>query len=568
MPTPVADTSPNGTSLNAFPYGRNPAAAPRRLGVTWAYPVITEPNLVALLGACPAIQNTSATVPWPYYGGDLPDRRAIQRVFARVYLQTDTPDNFGAPKLYVYRLDGSKQTVMLSLEQKFSPNAACYSTSALLTANASDWRWWAVGSDVAAGIVVLATGAQFSSDNLGHWIRPGDYPTEEDPRLRLRVAETALAADDPPIDILYGPDMWLIEGRDQAIYPDNIMPVRTAAKKATVTLRSLKASAGNLPFAESSSGAAIRVTPSRIGPATAIVARRWSDTTAPGLTGYRYRLPVTAHVAPATGLGDVSLACIGDSLTSMWPPAYAVDKLNALGFTATGIGTIANNGTNAEGRGGCKFADVINKTGGLDPVYIGAEPTYMAGDVAYKSARNPFVRPAIPGDPADCVFNGQVFDYGFYLLRFSLPTPKYVHICFGTNDIIYDTASFLANIQDGLRVVVASVLAADPGVKVGLGFPTLARSGSADSQWTAFYPQAIRAYLAFAKTLASPRVKILPLWAHITQEADYSMAVATTDPVTGMESGNVSDTIHFQETGRHQWAEVMAAWVACEEAGA
>ncbi len=57
---------------------------------------------------------------------------------------------------------------------------------------------------------------------------------------------------------------------------------------------------------------------------------------------------------------------------------------------------------------------------------------------------------------------------------------------------------------------------------------------------------------------------MLPIWAHINQVTSFasSEVVVASDADTGMQTLDNGDLLHPSQAGVHQYAEVVAAWVA------
>ncbi|MGO4724632.1 MULTISPECIES: SGNH/GDSL hydrolase family protein [unclassified Inquilinus] len=568
----LAGDVPGGSSPNVFVAGKTPSTARRKIA-TPSFPAITEPNLLAL-GFTEGCYLNDPFNPWPFYGDDLPDYRPGARFFARVYFQTSTADYYAVPKILFYKGDDATRAgVQLTLEKKLSANAAIFSVSGIMPAG-TDYRWYVLGADsVTPGTVLVATGAQFSVGyGPAFWIRRDDYPVEQNLSIRVRALEGGAAVSDPTPAILYPSDMWTVTGRDQALYPDNICEVRTQAKPFAVTLASINAAL--LPVAETSTGGAIRVTPDRLGATAEIAIRRYSDS-ASAFPARRYRRGLTVHKAPATQAGTVRVACIGDSLTNLDTTTYLKNKLTAMGLTASFIGTLDNSGTPGEGRGGIDFAQYIyQKTTYGTPLDAGAETAYLAGSEGARITKLPHLRVATGGDPAGYVHNGYIWDMRFYLNRFAglvagWADPDFVVVSLGTNDVNHDgPPTSITNIAHGLDVMIHQIRTALPTADIGIVFPTIPRTGAADFKWSAENKDAIRTILNFRSTvMADAKVFVLPVWAHLTQDADWPLTVASTDAATGAVVGDINDELHFGPTGKHQYAEVVASWIACRKAG-
>jgi len=226
------------------------------------------------------------------------------------------------------------------------------------------------------------------------------------------------------------------------------------------------------------------------------------------------------------------------------------------------VGPVGN-----EGRAGSTITDHIRaRTSWLTPVTNWA--SYLAlpdNGVGSKITFDPFTRAAVGGDPPSEVYNGRRFDFAYYLANTGINPPTHVWICLGTNDIAAYAAADAADwIEKGLTIMVNQILAAVPGVYIGIALPTLPRMGSADTRWNSAYSLALRKLLKFKRTLNHARVKVLSIWTAINQVTSFAgtEVVVSTDPDTGMVTLDNGDMLHPSQAGVHEYAEVVAAWIA------
>lgn len=534
---------------------------------------VADPALIAL-GFTRALRTINAAATWPYIGDRIPDNRAGKTFFARIWVEGTVGGDFGAARTVRFiKADGTAQSVQFILEKTLSALAAIYSVSAPMpdwTANnpaAGEYVFVQVGVSTPGGTnEVRIAGAQFAFGQNAQWIERNDFPTTAATTIRVTNLEAATTAIDPLPAILYGEDLWLITGRKQSLHIDNIFEHRTERKGVLTTLLAPKPNVADTaakPYELTLEAGSFVVDPAEIGDVANIWAHRYSDSAGGAALGRSYRsAPITVHKAAASGTGIVRVMGIGDSIMSQTLSEYIRVTLAARGMTVTMSGTIGPTGN--EGRPGSTFTDHIRaRDSYLTPVTNWA--SYLAATAATKQTFDPFTRAATGGDPAGSAYNGRVFDFSYFLANTALTAPTHVFINLGTNDIANYTPSVAADwINKALAIMVPSILAAVPTVKIAVGLPTLPRMAAADARWNASYGLAIRAILKYKRTLANAQVKVIPIWAHLNQVTGFSSSevVVSTDADTGMQTLDNGDMLHPSPSGVHQYAEVIAAWVA------
>lgn len=519
-----------------------------------------------------AIRSVDWNLAWPYIGDKIPDNRAGKPFFARVWLEATEDAEFGAPTVRFGKADGvTFQSVPLVLEKTISTRAAIYSVASTMpdwTLNnpgAGEYTYVMVGTGLSAGTTdVRVAGAQFAFGQGAQWIERNDFTTTAALGIRMSNLEAAAAQTDPVPSILHGKDMWLIAGRKQSLHIDNLFEKRTSRKGGTTTLFAPNPNIADnaaRPYELTLEAGSFVIDPAEIGSVANIWATRYSDVVGGAGNGRSYRSwPIAVHKAAASGAGVVRVMGIGDSIESQTKSAYTGAILTARGNSVTMSGTIGLN----EGRPGSTITDHIRaRTGYLTPVTSFA--AYLASDNAAKMLADPWTRPSSGGDPAGSVYNGRIFDFSYYLAGTGITPPTHVSICLGTNDIgSYDPATAADWIGKGIAIMVPSILAAVPGVKIAIALPTLPRMAAADARWNASYGLALRKILDYVDTLANPQVKVMSVWGYINQVTGFSSSevVVSTDPDTGMVTLDNGDMLHPSPAGLHQYAEVVAAWVA------
>jgi lysophospholipase L1-like esterase len=532
---------------------------------------VVDAALIAA-GFTRAIRSVDWALAWPYIGDKLADNRAGKPFFARVWLEAAEDNEFGAPTIRFGKANGTTfQSVPLVLEKTISTRAAIYSVSSAMpdwtlnTPLAGEYTYAMVGTGLSAGTTeVRIAGAQMAFGQGAQWIERTDFPTTAANAIRLSNLEAAATVTDPVPAILYGEDLWLILGRKQSLHIDNIYEKRTERKGVLTTLISpnpIVSDNAAKPYEQTREDGSFIIDPVDLGATANIWAHRYSDAAGGAGLGRSYRsAPITVHKAAMSGAGTVRVMGIGDSIMSQTLSAYVQAVLTARGNSVTMSGTCGLN----EGRPGSTITDHIRaRTGYLTPVTSFA--TYLASDLATKQLADPWTRASTGGDPAGSIYNGRIFDFSYYLAGTGITPPTHVWICLGTNDIgSYDPATAADWIEKGLAIMVPSILAAVPTVKIAIALPTLPRMAAADTRWNDAYGLAIRKILRYKRTLANANVKVLPIWAHINQVTAFasSEVVVSTDADTGMVTLDNGDMLHPSVAGLHQYAEQAAAWVA------
>jgi lysophospholipase L1-like esterase len=536
---------------------------------------VADATLIGL-GFTRALRTTNAAATWPYIGDRIADNRAGKTFFARLWLEATVDNDFGAARVVrLLKADGIGQSIQFILEKTLSPRAAIYSVIAqmpdwrLNTPASGEYVFVQVGASQPGGTnEVRIAGAQFAFGQNAQWIERDDFPTTPANGIRITNLEAATAETDPVPSILYGEDLWLITGRKQSLHIDNIFEKRTERKGVLTTLFAPNPTVGSSsakPYEQTLEAGSFVIDPVEVGNVANIWTHRYSDTSGGAALGRSYRsADITVHKASASGTGTVRVMGIGDSIMSSALVDYIRTILAARGMTVTMSGTVGTAPLGNEGRPGSTFTDHIHaRTDWLTPVSNWA--TYLAASDATKQTLDPFTRASTGGDPAGAIYNTRIFDFSYYLTNTGITPPTHVFINLGTNDIAAYAAVAAADwINKALTIMVPSILAAVPTAKIAIGLPTLPRSAIADARWNASYGLALRALLKYKRTLANSLVKMIPIWAHINQVTSFggSEVVVSTDPDTGMVTLDNGDLLHPSVSGRRQYAEVVAAWVA------
>lgn len=465
-------------------------------------------------------------------------------IFARIYEQAPADNAFKLPSVYVYGPDGTLlATYTAVLEKLISPRAAIYSRLV-----------WHTGSVPAGSIAIglTQTGGGAADDVIlaNAQVYYGAH------MATIGRADFGRAGT---LDILVPGRLFTVQGRPMPIYRKGAVPDRD--QSTSLTLSAIADTGVALPWIQ------------RIGDAAALDAASPASIRAtvagisnlPGFRAYR-DLAVTSATLPRAGA--IKVLCIGDSITNREMPSRVKAKLAAMGYTPTMVGTMANDGGEwGEGRGSWEYADFIGMDSSFPAVPIGGEGAYLAlvatnGSNPGRWHNNPFLRPAVAGDDSTMVYSGLIFDFPSYLSRFSMPTPDCVMVQLGTNDInLRSVDQAVTQITAGLAVMIPSILAASPTIRVGIGLPALPSTASGNGTWRQYMPRAIGAILNYVATLGSSRVDVVPTWLYM--DPDLGWAYSSRSVVGGRNIGYVGDELHPEAHNRNHMCEAIAQWIAC-----
>ena len=282
----------------------------------------------------------------------------------------------------------------------------------------------------------------------------------------------------------------------------------------------------------------------------------------------RSRLFMTCAAVPDT-TQSVAVHMIGDSIGNRGGGALLKEYLLAHGYTSTFIGTMrgdSRDGLNGEGgelgecREGWKATDFTYAVTTRIPVAVGDEAAYLAASKGGKAGQCPYLRIATGGDNPAFVKNGYIFDFAFYLSRFSLATPQVVTIGLGTNDVAALANPALATaFYSNMTIMITQIRTAVPSVPIVIYIPSTPHESEREQLWTDKYTVVIRELQKLAKDLD---VILAPTWTLTTIENGYAMSVQSTDAVSGAETGGFADRVHPTNTPRYQLYNALSAYVA------
>jgi hypothetical protein len=582
---PIIGDVPGGRMSNLMAVGKNDVEDADLIYGSSDPCDITDADLVAL-GFTRGYNNAGFTL--CYYGTKLFDYSPGKYAFVRVHIQTGVNNAFGTPSAYfVTPTLAGNQYFALSLEKKLSNRAAIYSGWAKMSESAVYDGIWVGTQGFLTTDDVRICGVQvaYGSEHMA-WVSRSDFPSAAaSAHAKQKAAYTAAEASgvtDGP-ELLYPSEMWMIEGRPQQLYIPNLFEDRTEGGSMKATFVADPRNSGEPYIAQQASTGSITIDPDRVGRTGQIVVRK----TLTDLDD-RFLNSVAINVAPLWAIRGSApkILIVGDSLTyQTGVPVMVKRKLTAVGMVPTFIGTLQTleNGTSAstvgEGRPGVEAGQLINATVPhptvtCTPLAAGSETAYQTTYTeTQRQQTNPFVRLTTGGDDPTFVYNGWIVDIAFYLSRFGLSTPDYLVFSANTNDVGHATndtelTDALDRFAAAVTIFATQMIAANPNAKVAVLCHPLPRSAAGDARWeekqVALIKKAVDAVAALVA--AGKAVKLLPGWAHASLDAGWTTSAGTT--AYGQNSATLTDTLHYKTVASDQVAEVIASWIACQDAGA
>lgn len=537
---------------------------------------LTEPVPLTQAGSLAAgfTRGWTGTNPTGFYFGSRfpePMRRGV--VFFRFWVESDVADAFGTVRGYLISpaVYSGNLIISVPLERTIDAHTRVYSGYYQLAEVAGkEYIGMWCGSSVVDG-TVRAFGLQYAvlpslSDGF---VSEGDRP-----RLagmtgyRLRALEAANIAGLDLDGALMPPSLKMVEGRGYPLFVDQFFDHKPGPYSVSVAS---KRSDHARPLDMRVEGPTLDLPPERLGPVTRFIVH---DKTTFKTSGWVLDVPTTVVTAASVAGRAPRVNMLGDSLT-VWvgsgPQTWR--RLRQMtGVDPDFFGTIELEDSQSvpadtltvpgEGRGGREYADYIYEhTDSLAPVAAGSESAYLALDRAGRTGYNPYIRTSTPTDDPAKVFNGHIFDYGFYLSRFGYAPPTHFVLNLGTNDITQqDDAESLAQIIRGLSIIIPSVLAAAPSCKVLVVCNSFGSQVSA-SRWNGEHRAAIRATIDWVRDLADARVSVVPMWCTVSRENGFILAAGSADAETGVAPVSVYDPYHYGMYGAAQYGDVLAQWI-------
>ncbi|MCF0263396.1 SGNH/GDSL hydrolase family protein [Acinetobacter guillouiae] len=289
-----------------------------------------------------------------------------------------------------------------------------------------------------------------------------------------------------------------------------------------------------------------------------------------------------------------NMLCFGDSLTQVGTPWTIKNKLESLGATVTPVGTFWSTETPnelpSEGRGWWNYREFIGKDNNS-----GGTPHTRSEGGKTRTAKfeNPFLKLATAQDktenPTWCFrFTGAqkelsyaddpnkagnfyIFDFDWYLTQHSVANPDFITIGLSTNDInldrdVYSRAEVMQFMQLGLEIMVKQIHKVLPNVPIGI-IPCPAWSATENGYATFSADTANWVELCIKKVAelkaTHSNIEVVPVYLHMNRDMGYPLtggSALTSD--SDITVSTVSDWVHYDQIGRDQYAEVVAAWLA------
>lgn len=558
-----------GVAANEFAYslGTDPDRAPYLFTGT-TLTDITEPLLTAK-GFSRGFVSTGSNR--PYAGAALINARPGYYFAARAWYLSTVDDTFATARVYLRKGTNvvSGGTFNGAVETQLSARVRSYTVFGRLPETGDMPDNFIIGMENAAGSQTKVCGIQFAtSADPASWIARGDYIGATSPAGIAGATVPAVLAEVTPAALVMGSDIWLTSGRPADLFLSNLFPERTNGLAVTGTLSSVNAS--GLPLAPTFTDH-LPLDPAKLGGTARLDVRHRA-----GLIDRRYGRTINVHVAPASFTGSPKVLIVGTSLSNRGAAAWLKARMVAMGLTPTFIGTIPGKGTDdgdltgelGECREGARISEHIYETTGRAPFALGTEATYLGKSKADKMLDMPFVRPATGGDDPAKVYNGHIYDLAFFLSRFSFATPDIIIIELFRNDFAQasSVAQALAWVQNGLAVMIPQSRAAAPAAHIGILLHGLPRATTGDAEWLkamAAFGEANR----FVTAAADPNLHVIPLWEHMNPTIGWGDTLVSTDAITGTETRDWSDQVHFGEFQRRVVAEHSASWAVARLAG-
>ena len=379
--------------------------------------------------------------------------------------------------------------------------------------------------------------------------------------VRCFFAEPTVDEAVADVSPIVGADFFLISGRPALpLYGGGILSARYDPPPAVMTV-----SSGDLSVEGTHQ---LLLDPALAGTTGEFTMRR-ADA-----AGIKTVLGINIKKAPAGSGQAVRVHLIGDSITKGDPSIDTVlashvrAELTAAGYAPTMCGTILNTGDTAgnlhEGRASRDMDDYVGARI-LNMAPVTDDAAYIAGNAAYKAARNPFIV-AVSGG-ADVLGTGWLVDYGQYRSRFSIAAPHAVVVGLGTNSLIGVTVEAgIASILRGMNLWRTSIRA-DLGADAAILFwmPPLPRDPESDGKHHDRRAPALRAMIERVRSYADARCFLLNTHAHVSLETGWVLGATTTDAQTGVVTSTPDlglYNLHPLAPGVRQIARAIAASAA------
>lgn len=351
--------------------------------------------------------------------------------------------------------------------------------------------------------------------------------------------------------IMHGPRIYAVDGRAFDLFGPSLLPTRNNGFGYLFGLQSVRADGVTL---QQQWREQARIRCDDLGSTATF--KLIND----GLANTEFVKLVTVVKSAISKTATPRAALIGDSITA---GSYLKTSARFAGYGVTPyfMGTRrTNTGLDvwAEGRGGWGAIDYCYDRTDFVPLPAGQEATALASG---SDNRNPFIRLATGGDDPAKVRNGYIFDYRFYLDRFSFADPDIVVINLGTNDInALDWPTGFPKARDCIDIMVDQIKAACPGVIIGL-----AQAQKGNNIF--FNPRWVNGWAALflhwhQRYGASSDVHVLSSHAMLTDRMAVPTNLVSTNAQTGQTKRTfVSDTHPDDFVGYDAYAESIFSFI-------
>lgn len=351
--------------------------------------------------------------------------------------------------------------------------------------------------------------------------------------------------------MLMGDKLFVLEGRTLQLFCKSMLKTLnnnpSAYKFAFQSINS-----ANYPYQDISS-VSFHVPQSNLGTTASLILRNTD------IPDAEFKKDITIETSPMSKTGNKNILYIGDSLGN-WSIDALVNKFSSTNLNVTSIGKRKLSGINnySEGRSGWQASDFTYINTRFNPLAVGSEGTYTDGD-----SRNPFIRLATGGDNSSNVKNGYIFDYGFYLSRFSLPTPNIVILNLYTNDYYqYGAAQAITNVIESYRIIIQSILATSPTTKIGIAFPMV---GWELSDSLNRYSNGIAQLFLQLSAIyrGNANVDLISSHAYLSNEYIFPLNTDSTNSQNQQIKGSISDAVHYvyTEIGKQMYTEPIFQFI-------
>lgn len=345
-------------------------------------------------------------------------------------------------------------------------------------------------------------------------------------------------------------EQWFgTRGRLQALYPGRITKNRPEMVDFVATIGS-----GTAGYNRSGKEMII-VDPDKLGSTIDIEIRNR------GAKNNRSRKRATVYLGPAAVVaGSVVRPLLADdSRVGYGMPIAVAQSGQRLGYSVQPVGTLMNDGGGTptaplypgEGHPGKTVAQMVGKAAGMDPIPPADFSAYLAMSDADKNNRNPFLKPFVGGDPVAyrVTLGGSdyVWSMAYYISRTGFAAPTHFIFGGGRNDIFFDPANAVANVEFGFDVRYNQTRAAYPNAPIFFTYFGEPVSVENERDWPAEYAiiQAYHNKVATARLAGDNNIYFIDAFAFTTPEMWNDLTVTSTSVESGTQKGVISDTTHM-----------------------